>query len=94
MSDKTKKPKLRWKKNPHEKGLAAVGAGPRGYVYHDGTIRYATVDALGGGWRPFRGWYWVAGWGSGVPHYNSCNSPVATEEIAKKEAEEYVKKHL
>ncbi len=37
-----------------------------------------------------RGWYWVAGWDSGVPHYNSCNAPVATPEEAKKEAQAYI----
>lgn len=87
--------KLRWKKGPKETGLAAVGSGPRGYVYHDGEQQYASVSPLGGCWRgPLTGWYWVAGWGSGVPHKNTCNNPCETPEEAKKQASEYVKAHL
>ena len=94
MSDKQKKPKLRWKKNPRETGLRAVGSGPQGFRYHDGEKQYVSVYALGGGWQKLKGWYWVAGWDSKIPYYNSCGSPVESAEIAKKEAEEYVKKHL
>ena len=32
---------LRWKKNPHETGLRAIGAGPRGSKLHDGAQTYA-----------------------------------------------------
>ena len=88
------KPKLRWKKEPSETGLRAVGQAPRGYRYHDGEKQYATVSPLGGGWRPMLGWYWVAGWSSGVPHMNTCNNPVATPEEAKEQAEAYVTKFL
>lgn len=84
------KPKLRWKKEPSETGLRAVGQGPRGYRYHDGEKQYASVSPLGGGWRPMRGWYWVAGWDSDVPHKNTCNEPVATPEEAKEQAAAYV----
>ena len=87
--------KLRWKKEPVQTGLARIGAGPRGSIYHDGLYMYATVYASGGSWnQPFNGWYWVAGWGTGIPHKNTCNTPCATEAEAKEEAEAYVKQHI
>ena len=90
-----KNTQLRWKLNQKETGLRAVGAGPRGYMYHDGKKIYASVSPLGGNWRePLRGWYWVAGWDSGVPHKNTCKAPCETPEEAKKQAAEYVAKHL
>lgn len=86
--------RLRWKLDEKQTGLSAIGAGPRGSWLHDGTTRYAHVAALGGGWRPMLGWYWVAGWESSVPHINTCGTPCATVEQAKKQAMAYVKKHL
>lgn len=86
--------RLRWKKDPPATGLRSVGAAPRGHVYHDGEKRYASVRPLGGGWLPMRGWYWVAGWDSDVPHYNSCNAPCETPEEAKKQAVDYIAQHL
>ncbi len=84
--------RLRWKLNPRETGLARVGAGPRGSTLRDGSgKRYATVSALGSG---HDGWFWVAGWGSGVPHKNTCDAPCATVEEAKAQAMAYVKSHL
>lgn len=90
---KTKR--MRWKQDPKETGLRAVGAGPRGYFYHDGKNKYASVSPLGGDWRkPLSGWYWVAGWDSSIPHKNTCGTPCETPEEAKKQAAEYVAKHL
>jgi len=89
------KRRLRWKLEPKETGLRTIGAGPRGSVYHDGEKEYAWVSALGGGWHgPVRGWYWGAGWDSDVPHYSSIGEPCPTAEEAKRQAEEYVAKHL
>jgi len=88
------KVKLRWKKEKAETGLRAVGAGPRPYDYHDGTTVYAKVYAQGGGWRPLKGWYWVAGWRSCVPYKNTCDNLCETAEEAKTQAAEYVKQHL
>lgn len=77
--------RLRWKKEAAETRLRRVGAGPRGFIYHDGEKRYASVSALGEDWRgPLRGWYWVAGWDSNVPHKNTRNTPCSTPEEAKK----------
>lgn len=87
--------KLRWKMEERETGLRAVGAGPRGFYFHDGDKVYARVSPLGGDWRrPLAGWYWVAGWDSGVPHKNTCGSPCPTIEDAKKQAAEYVRQNL
>lgn len=86
--------RLRWKMEARETGLRAVGAGPRGHIYHDGKKVYARVSALGGGWHgAVHGWYWVAGWGSDVPHVNTCDRPCETPEKAKKQAAEYIKRH-
>ncbi len=81
---------LRWRKNPRPSGLAAVCSSPRGStLYKDKTLRCATTASARDG-----GWYWVAGWESDVPRLNTCNSPVKTEEEAKKDARKYVVKHL
>lgn len=87
--------KLRWKKQEAERGLAGIGAPPRGFIYHDGENTFASVNALGGGWHmPLKGWYWVAGWSAGIPHKNTCGTPCETPEEAKKQAQEYVKANL
>ena len=87
--------RLRWKKNPAETGLRAMGAGPRGSKLHDGIREYASVNPLGGNWaRKLQGWYWVAGWGSGIPHRNTCGEPEKDEDTAKAQAMKYVKAAL
>lgn len=78
---------MRWKLNPRETGLAAVGAGPRGSTLRDGETVVACVYPNGGNWqRPLRGWYFVVGWDSGLPSYNSYSAelfyPTATEAKA------------
>lgn len=89
------KGKMRWKKNPAETGLRSVGAGPRGYVYHDGKTEYASVNALGGNWRgPLQGWYWCAPSNEelGIEWNNTAtDKPYTTPEEAKNAAAEYVK---
>lgn len=89
--------KLRWRKDPKETGLRAVMQGPRGSgLYGDCTVKFASVAASVdrfGTWKCL-GWYWVAGWGSSVPHKNTCNELVPTEEQAKADALTYVKAHL
>ncbi|GAB3416853.1 hypothetical protein NX774_12010 [Massilia agilis] len=87
---------LRWKKNPRPKGLAGVVAGPQGSELRDGERRYATTGYIDGRINKGRksGWYWVAGWQSGVPHKNTCDNPVLDEETAKTAALEYVRKYL
>ena len=89
------KPRLRWKRDAPETGLARIGAAPRGYIYHDGSTEYAWVSACGGGWHSAqRGWYWVALEQPGLPLENTCRSPVATVEEAKRDAERYCKAHI
>jgi hypothetical protein len=85
---------MRWKKEKAVTGLAAVCAPPRGYEYHDGKTLYAVVSPLTTGVRNVVGWYWSAGWGSDVPHKNTCHERCSTPEEAKKRADEYVKTHL
>lgn len=84
---------LRWKLDPRAKGLRAVCAGPRGSTLRDADgVRYATVSHLYS--QCAGGWFWVAGWGSSVPHKNTCNEPVATADQAKAAAMAYVQQHL
>ena len=85
---------LRWKKEDAATGLARVGAGPRGSYLHDGQTKFATVSALRWTGRYPTGWFWVAGWGSAIPHFNSSSNPCETEAEAKQAAMAYVKKHL
>lgn len=88
--------KLRWKLQPAETGLRAVGAGPRASDLHDGESEYATAYPIGGNWRgPLTGWYWAARNDEyGVPLVNNFHKPCATVEQAKAEAMAYVKAHL
>ena len=87
--------RLTWKRDAKETGLRRIGAGPVGSTLHCGKTKYASVSALGGGmYGPVKGWYWVAGWSSGVPYKNTCGAPEATEDEAKKAAREYVVAHL
>lgn len=88
---------LRWRKNPRETGLRAVGAGPRGSaLYLDGNYDdwIASINADGGTWMgPFKGWYWVAPSNEklGIQHYNSYPEIFETEKEAKDKAMAYVK---
>jgi hypothetical protein len=86
--------RLRWKKNDRERGLARVGAGPRGSVLRDGTTIYATVNASGGGWRPLRGWYFVTMQDVTGRWVNTCNDLVPDEATAKANALACVKAQL
>lgn len=83
--------KLTWKKDAQETGLRSIGAKPRGSKLHDGVKTYATVNAFGGGWQgEVKGWYYVAGWDSGIPYVNTCQTPNPTESEAKIAAKAYV----
>lgn len=87
--------KLRWKLNPRETGLRAIGAGPRGSRLHDGKTTFASVNAHSTRHTGRTGWFWVARSDDGsIPYHNSCNGPGLTEADAKAAAMAYVKKHL
>lgn len=87
--------RLRWRKNPAETGLRAVGAGPRGSKLHDGTKEYASVSP-----RRSRldlrvnGWYWVCAADVGGEYVNTYNNPAPDEDTAKAQAMAYVKAAL
>lgn len=83
---------LRWKKNKPPTGLARIGAAPSGHTLWDGDQRFAVVSALNH--SPNSAWYWEAGWGSGVPHMNTCSEPVADADLAKTAAMTYVRQHI
>lgn len=81
---------MRWKMADRETGLRAIGAPPRSHWLRDGDRRIACVSPIN---RSGSGWYWVAGWDSGIPYRNTCGEPVQTAEDAKAAALAYVKEH-
>lgn len=86
---------LRWRKDPKETGLRAIGAGPRGSsLYLDDEDDYlASTRADGGSWRgPFKGWYWSvpSNKEKGIEHYNCYPNIYETEKEAKDAAKKYV----
>lgn len=86
---------LRWKKHPRETGLRSVVAGPQSSDLWDGEKVYATVSALGGGWRgPITGWYWSCPSDAVGEYHNTCDEPKATESEAKTEAMAWIKARL
>jgi hypothetical protein len=87
--------RLRWKKEPRETGLRAVGASPRSSKLHDGVTEYATVYPHGGGWRqPLRGWFWVTSTEAVGEYVNTHANPLPDEDTAKAEAMMFVKAAL
>lgn len=87
--------RLRWKKNPPETGLRAVGAGPRGSKLHDGVKEYAHLYPDGGNWRkPLAGWYWVCAADAVGEYMNTCNDPAPDEKTAKAQAMAWVQEKL
>ena len=87
-------PRLRWKREKPAIGLARIGEPALSSDLHDGVTLFAVVSPVGGTRRQPDGWYWVAGWSSGVPQKNTCDTPCATQAEAKAQAMAYVKQHL
>lgn len=77
--------RLTWRKQPSEKGLAAVGQGPRGVDLRQNGERVMCVRPYTQGKYTIHGWYF---YGSG---YNSLQfaEPYETMEIAKEKAKKY-----
>ena len=82
---------MRWKMANRETGLRAVCAPPRSHWLREDGQRFACVSPID---RSGSAWYWVAGWGSGVPHKNTCDAPVPTIQEAKEAAAAYVKAEI
>jgi hypothetical protein len=78
--------RLRWRQCKQD------GYRPRDSEYHDGVTEYARVCALGGGWRPFGGWFFTARIGD--EFINTAHTPVATVHEAKQQAEAWVMARL
>lgn len=77
-----RKPRLRWRREPSEKGLARICQGPRGYDLIHGDEIVIRARPLG---RSGSQWYW---YGCGQ---NTHYKPVATEEAVKAEAMAFFK---
>lgn len=95
MSDA--KPRLRFKRQPGEQGLARVCQGPRGYElwYGDRHLGAAYHHTEGWGMRTGK-FYWAVGAYPelGIPHQNTHGEPVATMDEAKAALRAYVVKFL
>jgi len=87
---------LRWRKEPKETGLWAVGAGPyrsSGLWLDDEKECLANVSPDGGNWqKPFRGWYWSVSTNKekGITRFNTYPKVYETEKEAKDAAKKYV----
>jgi hypothetical protein len=86
---------LRWRKNPRETGLRAVGAGPQGHtLWLDDEDDYlASVNPSGGNWKKkFEGWFWTVPTNKdkGIPYHNTYPLLYETEKEAKDAAKKYV----
>lgn len=100
MADKPYPLRLTWRNQPHETGLHAVGAGPRGRI---GSIRIearkppvdvACVQAIAdryGSWNVL-GWFWYARADNPpIALMNTAHEPCATKEEAQAQATAYIK---
>lgn len=89
----TRKPRLRWRRQARERGLAGVGQGELGadLIYLGEPI--ASVRAVHYHLPDYGKWWWHAG-GSGVPYRNMCRGPVNSLEEAQAAALAYVKGYL
>lgn len=87
--------RLRWRRDPGETGLRAVGAGPRGFKLFDANgMQFASVNYT----RSGGGWYYVVGWAARdlglVPHVNTADTPVSSPDEAKAQALAFVRARL
>lgn len=90
-----KKARITWRKEPSEKGLMAIGQGPRGAILKHEGEDIAHVYPFRVRFAVYEGWYWTAHDRAGrVPLFNSHRFPVETLEKAKADCEAYVRKHL
>ncbi len=91
-----KAPRLTWKREPNETGLARVCQGKRGWDLRINGNRIAMVRPWTKGFdRTVRGWYWYGGSDAlAVPRMNTCDSPTKTSEEACAECEAHVRKAL
>lgn len=81
------KPRLRFKREPDEQGLARVCQGPRGADLWYGGRDVGSVSPKKVGWGAgdYKGWYWCCPEIAdlGIEHRNTSSAPVDTLEEAK-----------
>lgn len=80
---KERKPPLRWRKKRRSVGLGQ----PQGAELWRGADQLAVVSPCPGGW------YFCRGTKPGLPLMNTAVTPVASLELAKAEAEKWVRRH-
>jgi len=88
--------KITWKKQPSETGLARVCQAPRGADLRIDGVRVMSVRPAGRGLgRSVSGWYWYGSSEAlGIPHTNTCDTPLPTLEEAKAACEASVREAL
>ncbi len=88
----TKKPRITWRKQKNEGGLASIGQSPRGYELFVNGVQVGSVSAKNIGWKNWSGWYWHARSDElGIEWRNtSSEKPFADIEDAKVACKAYV----
>jgi hypothetical protein len=88
-----KRPALRWRKDEARKGLAAIGAPPRGWFIPDGSGDDIVSVNPNVKSHTVLGWYYVITSASGIAYFNSfsANQFFADAELAKTAAVTHLK---
>lgn len=97
MAEKLKAPRLTWRKQPNEKGLAAVCQTPRGYELRHAGVRLGSVSPSTEMGRRYdiKGWYGCGAWDEwGVPRINTCHTLSETMEEAKRVLMAHFRKYI
>lgn len=85
--------RLTWRREPSETGLARVCQSPRGAILKCDGRDVAHIEACRVGYQRYDGWYWYTH-AEGLPLHNSHATPVADIDQAKRECEDFVRKHF
>lgn len=91
-----KRPRLAWRRQPRELGLAGIVQGERGYqLRHQGKCLGGVYPIYLGFSRKRIGYHAYGRWEEyGVPYLNTCEEPVATVEEAKAILNKHFDTHL
>lgn len=93
-----KRPRLTWRKEPNETGLARVCQGPRGFELRHAGVRVGSVapsTGMGNARYTINGWYCYGSWIDwGVPSINTCQTLVKTPEEAKEILMAHFREHI
>jgi hypothetical protein len=94
---KLKRPRLMWRRQPNETGLAAVCQSPRGKELRNQGKTLGLARSHGGRLRDRPGYYWHGGWEEyGVPRRNTASRTPSfpTLEEACADMMKYFQEHI